>query len=128
MYFRYHVNDKSPKTGQPVGLFVAVWQLLDKCLTEEEASEYWSNRKYFEEVLPIPPFYSDGNSIGAVTWFKVNSKTKELIKKLEFYFRMLEKYQVDIEISKTDTPGKIIYEDDYQIGVITADNSSQGEE
>ena len=118
LYFRYHVNYISPKTGQPVGLFVAVWHLLDKYLTEEETQEYWINRKYFEEVLPIPPFYFDGNSIGAVTWFKDNSKTLEMVEKLEFYFRILKKYNVDISMTKTENPGNIIYEDDFQVGIV----------
>ncbi|QHQ62002.1 hypothetical protein Ana3638_15420 [Anaerocolumna sedimenticola] len=121
MYFRYHVNYDSPKTGQPVGLFVAVWHLVGKCLTEEETQEYWKNRKYFEEALPIPPFYSDGNTIGAVTWFKNNDKTSKLVNKLEFYFRMLKKYNVSVEVTETDSPGKIIYEDDYQVGVVASD-------
>jgi hypothetical protein len=79
------------------------------------------NRKYFEEVLPIPPFYSDGNSIGAVTWFKDNCRTLELVDKLDFYFRMLIKYNVNIEISRNDNPGKVIYEDDFQVGVVKID-------
>lgn len=118
MYTRYHVNYISPKTGQPVGLFVAVWSILDTCLTKDEVQEYWQYRRYFEEVLPIPPFYSDGNSIGAVTWFKDNDKTKSLTEKLEFYFRILRKYNVDVVKSQSDNPGTIIYEDEYQVGVI----------
>lgn len=60
------------KTNMPVGLFVAVLHLVDKKrMTDEEIDTYWKQRKYFEKALPIPPFYSDGNSIGATTWFKV---------------------------------------------------------
>lgn len=118
MYTRYHVNYISPKTGQPVGLFVAVWSILDTCLTKDEVQEYWQNRNYFEKVLPIPPFYSDGNTIGAVTWFKENNNTVAIIEKLEFYFRMLRKYNVDVVKSQSDNPGTIIYEDEYQVGVI----------
>ena len=36
-YFRYHVAYSSPVTGQPVGLFVAVWNLVErKTLTDDE--------------------------------------------------------------------------------------------
>ncbi|WP_416150108.1 hypothetical protein ACM26V_03695 [Salipaludibacillus sp. HK11] len=119
MYFRYHVNYISPRTNMTVGVFVAVWHLVDgKRMLDEEIETYWEHRKYFEEALPVPSFYSDENSIEAVTWFKDNNKTRTLINKMKFYFDMLRKYDVDLVKSNSDNPGKIIYEDDYQIGVI----------
>ena len=119
MYIRYHVKYSSPKTLQPVGLFVAVWHLVkNDILTKEEVEEYWRKRRYTEEVLPIPPFYSDSNTIGAVTWFKETDKAKSLLGELSFYFDILNKYGVDLEMSRTDNPGQIIYEDDFQVGVL----------
>ena len=119
MYIRYHTGYVSPKTSKPVGLFVAVWHFVQKgILTKEEVEEYWAKRCYTEEALPIPPFYSDGNSIGAVTWFKENDKARALLNELSFYFDILNKYQVDLQVSKTDNPGQIIYEDDFQVGVL----------
>lgn len=119
MYFRYHVNYLSPKTNMPVGLFVAVWHLVDgKKMSDEEIQTYWEQRKYFEKVLPIPPFYSDGNSIGATTWFKENDKISALLVDLDFYFKVLKKYGVELTITKSKNPGKIIYEDDFQVGVL----------
>lgn len=119
MYYRYHTTYYSPKTGEAVGLFVAVGHLVDrKILTEEEIEEYWKQRAHAEIILPVPPFYADGNTIRAITWFKDNDKTKELLKEFEFYFKMLEKYKVELIIDTSEAPGKIIYEDDYQIGVV----------
>jgi hypothetical protein len=119
MYFRYHVNYSSPKTKQPVGIFVAVWHLLQKgLLTEEETVEYWKTRKFAEEKLPVPPFYSEGNPRGAVTWFKENAFAEGFVAKVPFYFNMLRKYQVKVIKTKTDNPGEIIYEDDFQIAAV----------
>ncbi|WP_078551988.1 hypothetical protein [Bacillus alkalicellulosilyticus] len=119
MYFRYHVNYISPKTGMPVGIFVAVGHLVDeRRMLEEEIQTYWEQRKYFEEVLPVPPFYWEGNPLGAVTWFKENKHTDKLINQMTFYFEMLRKYDVALVKTKSDNPGKIIYEDDYQVAVI----------
>lgn len=89
-----------------------------KILTNEETKEYWEQRRFFETALPIPPFYCDGNSIKAVTWFKDNSKAAELVKRLDFYFRILRKYQVEWEMARSADPGEIIYEDEYQVGVV----------
>lgn len=122
MYFRYHTSYYSPKTGEAVGLFVAVWHLVENnILTAEEIEEYWKQRKKSEIVLPVPPFYSDGNSIKAITWFKETNKVNELLKEIDFYFQMLKKYNVDLCIVRSDSPGRIIYEDDFQIGVIKDD-------
>lgn len=103
----------------PVGLFVAVGHLVDrKVLNEDEIQTYWEQRHYFEKVLPIPPFYEDGNTIRAVTWFKDNEYAKSMINQLDFYFNMLKKYGVKINLSKSENPGRIIYEDDFQVGVV----------
>ncbi|WP_226670316.1 hypothetical protein [Metabacillus litoralis] len=87
-------------------------------MLDEEIETYWEQRRYFEDALPVPSFYSDGNSIGAVTWFKDNKNTSKLVNEMKFYFDMLRKYDVDLVKTKSDNLGKIIYEDDYQIGVI----------
>ncbi len=108
LYFRYHVNYKSPKTQEPVGLFVAVWHLVqNNVLTKEEVDEYWMMRRYTEEVLPIPPFYADGNKIGAVTWFKDNEKARKFLGELGFYFDILKKYNVELILSRTDNQAKL---------------------
>ena len=70
-YFRVHEADIAYITQQPRGIFTVVGKLVDnKVTTEEEAAEYWKNREYFERVLPVPPFYEQGNPDRAVTWFK----------------------------------------------------------
>lgn len=118
-YLRYHANYSSPKTNMPVGLFVAVGHLVDrKILSDDEIKLYWEQRHYFERVLPVPPFYADGNTIRAVTWFKNNEHAKRMIDQLGFYFDMLKKYDVQINLATTDNPGEIIYEDDFQVGVV----------
>ncbi len=90
-YVRYHVSYCSPVTGQPVGLFVAVWHLVErKTLTEAEVKEYWEMRQRSEQILPIPPFYADGNPQGAVTWFKDTPAVRRLLANFDFYFRVLE--------------------------------------
>jgi len=43
-------------------------------LLEEKIQTYWQQRQHYEEKQPLPSFYSDGNSLGAVTWFKASSR------------------------------------------------------
>ena len=118
-YFRIHTADNAYLTKQPRGIFTAVWRLVDeKIMTEDEEKEYWKNRKYFEEVLPVPPFYNDGNPEGAITWFKDTEKGKDIYAQMSFYREMAAKYGVELYRSEcTEVPGEIIYEDEFQIAV-----------
>ena len=118
-YFRIHTAENAYLTGQPRGIFTTVGKLVDaKILTEEETKEYWKNREYFEEVLPVPPFYENGNPDGAITWFKENEKGKEIYSQMSFYREMASKYGVELYRSECEeVPGEIIYEDEFQIAV-----------
>jgi len=127
-YYRIHINELAYLTKKPKGLFAAVGNLVDqKIMNDADIDEYWINRKWFEANLPIPPFYSDGNTIKAITWYKNNNKGNEMFSKMAFYFSMAKKHDKKIYITYTNIePGVIIYEDDYQIGVI--DSKYEGEE
>lgn len=118
-YYRVHSADVAWLTKQPRGIFTAVWRLIDAGVTtEEETAEYWRNRKYFEEALPLPPYYEAGNPEGAVTWFKDTEKGNEIWQQMTFYRDMGDKYGVPFYISECiEIPGEVVYEDDFQLAV-----------
>jgi len=118
-YYRVHSADVAWLTKQPRGIFTAVWRLIDAGVTaEEETAEYWRNRKYFEEALPLPPYYEAGNPEGAVTWFKDTEKGNEIWQQMTFYRDMGDKYGLKFYISEClEIPGEAVYEDEFQIAV-----------
>ena len=118
-FYRIHTADIAYITQQPRGLFTAIGNLVDsKTLTEEETAEYWKNREYFEKVLPVPPFYEQGNPDHATTWFKDTPQGNDIYCQMTFYREMAKKYGLKLYMSKcTEVPGEIIYEDDFQIAV-----------
>jgi len=59
-------------------------------LSEEETAEYWKNRAYFEKVLPVPPFYEEGNPDKAITWFKDTPKGNQIYSEMTFTGRWQE--------------------------------------
>ncbi len=120
MYTRFHGNYSSPKTKQPYGIFVVIYHLYrDGKLSESDSKLYLTTKEWFEQNLPNPPFYEDNNSIHAVTWFKDGSKAQDMLAHLEAFFHIAEKYNVEIIKSiSTVVPGKLVYEDEYQIGII----------
>ena len=118
-YYRIHTDDIAYLTKQPRGVFTAVGKLVDaKIMNEEEIAEYWRNREYFEKVLPVPPFYEQGNPDRAITWFKDTKQGNDIYEQMTFYRKMLAKYGVKLYRSEIEEiPGEIIYEDDFQIAV-----------
>jgi len=118
-YYRIHTADIAYMTKRPRGIFTTVGKLVDsKTLTEDEEKEYWRNREYFEEVLPVPPFYQDNNPDGAITWFKDTPEGDDIWRQMTFYRDMCSKYNVKLYISECEEiPGEVIYEDKFQIAV-----------
>ncbi len=106
------------RLGMEVGVFVAVDHLrrADR-LSEEEEELFFDIDDWFQASLPNPPFYEDGNSVGAVTWFK-RSTSAEMLKQLEPLCDILTKYGVEWVVAQSSDPGAVIYEDDFQVGVI----------
>ena len=118
-YFRVHTADIAYITQQPRGIFTAIGKLVDsKNFSEEETAEYWKNREYFEKVLPVPPFYEEGNPDRAITWFKDTPDGNRIYSEMTFYREMARKYGTQLYKSECDEiPGEIIYEDDFQIAI-----------
>lgn len=106
------------RLGIEVGVFVAVDHLrrADR-LSEDEEELYFDIDDWFNANLPNPPFYEDGNSVGGVTWFK-RSTSLGMLKRLEPSCEILTKYGVEWVIAESSDPGNVIYEDEFQVGVI----------
>lgn len=120
MYIRFHGNYSSPKTKQPYGVFVVIYHLYrDGKLSDSDSKLYLDTKEWFEQNLPNPPFYADNNSVNAVTWFKDGIKAQEMITHLEPFFQIAEKHNVElIKSISIELPGNLIYEDEFQIGIV----------
>jgi hypothetical protein len=116
VFQRFHA-DYVGRTGVSVGIFVAVDHLRRTGrLSEEEIVLYAVVDDWFQENLPNPPFYDDGNSIGAVTWFRHASEG--MTDRLRPLLSILDSKGVAWNQSFSDNPGQVIYEDQWQVGVI----------
>jgi hypothetical protein len=106
------------RLGVEVGIFVAVDHLrrADR-LTADEEELYFDIDDWFNAELPNPPFYDGGNAERAVTWFK-KSSTEQMRQRLEPLCRLLDKYGVKWVAAESTDPGAVIYEDQFQVGVI----------
>jgi hypothetical protein len=110
--------------GVEVGIFVAVDHLRRAGrLGIDEQLRYVEIEDWFHEHLPDPPFYGDGNSIGAVTWFKPDLPPT-MTSRLGELCHILDAHAVANEQVWSTSPGAVVYEDDHQIGVIPAQRSA----
>jgi hypothetical protein len=120
LYIRFHGNYSSPKTKKPYGIFVVIYHLYrDGKLSEGDSKLYLDTKEWFEQNLPNPPYYEDNNSINAVTWFKDVDNSVNMLSYLEPFFRIAEKHRIEIIKSVSrELPGVLVYEDEYQVGVV----------
>lgn len=113
---RFHANYVG-RTGVGVGIFVAVDHLRRTGrLSDDEILVYALTDEWFQQNLPNPPFYEDGNSIGAVTWFRETNG--DMINRLRPLLSILDSKKVSWERSVSADPGRVIYEDQWQVGAI----------
>lgn len=118
--FRFCADYVSPYTGQRYGIFIAVWHLVrDKKVSAEDERTYWQAREWFEANLPIPPYHKDGNPDKAITWFKESAMNSPVVQNLATYKEIAARYGTTIDLVSTDSPGRVIYEDDYQIATVS---------
>jgi hypothetical protein len=78
---------------------------------------YFDIDDWFRDELPNPPFYEDGNSVGAVTWFE-EATAMGILERLQPLRRILDRYGVENAAVASSDPGTVIYEDRFQVGVI----------
>lgn len=115
----------SGKLGYPVGIFGACHHLRRAgVLSPEDDRRFRDLDAWFEHEMPSPPFYSDGNSVRGITWFKTTAT--HLLEALAPLKALLEKHNVEYQTVETDDPGTIFYEDAFQVGVIDPKFPTQG--
>jgi len=122
-YVRIQGRETAYRTGMPIGVFAAVHRLQEAgILTNEEKELYREiDQVWFEENLPNPPFYSDDKPGKPITWFKTDT-AGFMLEKLQPLIDNLEKYSKPYDIVYTNFPGRIVYEDEWQVAVY-GDNS-----
>jgi hypothetical protein len=109
------------KTGKPVGIFGACHHVIKNSYytydtTNDEKQLFQNIEDWFNQHLPNPPFYNEGNPNNYITWFKTETTT-HMIEKLFPLMDLLEKYNVKYDIVYTNFIGKIVYEDEFQVAV-----------
>ena len=119
MFLRFVGAEIDTRTGRHKGIFTLAYDLLEtkELLTYQE--ETLKNiLKWFKTNLPIPDKFSKKknnkhkNNI-STAWFKDSAQS--LLKVIWEMKEILESNEIKVEVIKSERPGYIIYEDEYQI-------------
>lgn len=118
MYIRFVVSNVSEEARQKLGIFHAIRYLRDDGeLSKVEFDLADEVFHWFGQNLESPLDYlnkqKSTKSDAFISWFKASAK--EHIDKARVLVKILENKNTIVEMIKTDKPGKIVYEDQFQI-------------
>jgi hypothetical protein len=87
----------------------------DGQLERYEAEWLEETYEWLNENLPCPPFSSSRWSREAVSWFKDDAG--KAIERMWGIVSLLREHGLQVRLLRSRNPGKIIYEDQYQVVV-----------
>ena len=127
-YVRIQGKELARNTMYSKGVFSMCWQLIQNDIMEQEDADlYREIDGWFAEHLPWPPPCKRQEPV--VCWFKTEN-SEEMLKMIRPALWLLERYNHPYYLVYTNTPGEIVYEDQYQVvvkvpGVLQIDKLQQ---
>ncbi len=116
-YVRIQGKELARNTMFAKGVFSMCWQLIqDDVMEEEDRDLYKEIDGWFAEHLPWPEPCKNQEAVGC--GFKTEN-ADEMMRMIRPAMWLLEKYDHPYYVVYTNTPGEIIYEDQYQIATKT---------
>lgn len=116
-YMRIQGKELAANTMYAKGIFSMCWEMIQKdVMDEEDADLFREIDTWFAEILPFPPPCQNREKV--VCFFKTEN-TEEMINLITPAMWLLEKYDHPFFVVYTNTPGEIIYEDQFQVVVKT---------
>ena len=116
-YVRIQGKELAKNTMYAKGIFSMCWQLIqDDVMEQEDADLFREIDGWFADNLPWPPQCKNQEPV--VCWFKTEN-SNEMLKMIRPALWLLERYNHPYFLVYTNSPGEIVYEDQYQIATKT---------
>ena len=114
MFLRFVLSAVHAASNRKTGLLVAAADLRDAgALSRHHDNRVFEIRSWFIEHLQNPKCLAEESNARALSWFK--SSAKAPISQMWELAAILESHGTHIELLKTEDPGSIIYEDEWQV-------------
>ena len=112
-YIRIQGKELAKNTMYAKGIFSMCWGLIQQDVMDaEDADLFREIDGWFAENLPWPPQCMNRESV--VCWFKTEN-SQEMMKMIRPALWLLEKYHHPYFLVYTNSPGEIVYEDQFQV-------------
>ena len=116
MFIRFVVGGDTEDHRQLTGIVTEARFLRDRGeLSGEEEQRLEGVYVWLNTHLPCPPFAAAGWSREAVAWFK--DSASESIRQCRILAALLEHHHRSVRMLRSRNPGKLLYEDEFQIVV-----------
>lgn len=118
-YIRIQGRQIAASTKYAAGVFSTCVKLIQNgVMDEEDVALFNEVDSWFAENLPFPP--EDIRKERIICFFKAEN-AGQMLKMITPALWLLERYECPFDIVFTNSPGEILYEDDYQIAVRVED-------
>ncbi|MBR4163799.1 MAG: hypothetical protein IKR11_09780 [Solobacterium sp.] len=125
-YVRIQGKNLARNTMHAKGIFSMCMDMIrNKAMEEEDADLYMEIDSWFAENFPWPPQCKNQEAV--ICWFKTEN-SEEMMKMIRPALWLLERYNVPYYLVYTNTPGEIVYEDQYQTVIKPTPSISQSQE
>jgi hypothetical protein len=113
-YVRFVIGRKHEESHVEQGVFQAAAQALEsQHVTGCDADELYELRAWFNENLEAPNSFGRNKLPLGICWFKTSSVAH--ISRIRELAHILERNGIYVKKIRTDRPGYVIYEDEWQI-------------
>lgn len=120
MFLRFVTSDLDEESHQELGVFHAAGNLQDSGLLSQHDEEILQEiRDRFNDNLNKPARFTNAKPPhyrkrkNGISWFKASAK--DHIDKIRKIIAIPESYDVSVRMIKTERPGYVVYEDQFQI-------------
>lgn len=116
MFVRFVVGGDEEDHRQLTGLVSEARLLRDRDeLSSVEEEQLEAIYKWLNANLPCPPFSTSGWSKNAVAWFK--DSATDSIQQMRTLAALLTQHDCPVRMLRSRNPGKVLYEDRFQVVV-----------
>ena len=116
MFVRFVVGSDGEHHRELTGIVTEARFLRDEGrLSAEEDSRLEEAYDWLNEHLPVPPFSTQSWPRDVVAWFRDDAQ--EAIRRMWDLVALLEDHGRPVRLLRSKNPGRVLYEDDFQVVV-----------
>lgn len=111
-FLRFSIRERDDESHRQTGIFLAAGDLEDREERCEGREEIREELDWFNENLPVPRL----DEPAAIFFFKADAV--ECTDRVWHLVRLIRDNGFEVVVQRHDRPGRIVYEDEYQIAVV----------